>query len=615
MKLLNLLLVFQSVLLYSECALPKKTLEWWQTSLIYQIYPRSFKDSDGDGVGDLKGISQKLTYLKNLGVEAIWLSPICASPMVDFGYDISNYREIEPVFGTMEDFENLLRKAHHKGLKVILDYVPNHTSDKHDWFQKSVKKIKPYTHYYIWKNAKYVKGKRHPPNNWISAFGKSAWEWNEERGQYYLHQFAVQQPDLNYRNPVVYEEMKNILTYWLDKGVDGFRLDAVNYLYEDKNYPDEPLSNKPNVAPEEYDYLDHIYSVNQEETFRVLQDWRAILEKYSKRGRKRFMMSEAYADLNTVMRFYGTKEEPAAHLPFNFLLIDTVKRSSNATHVAQQIQSWYSKMPSHGWANWVIGNHDNSRPASRYGQYLIDGLHMIQLLLPGTPIVYNGDELGMEDTFIRWDQTVDPRALYAGPYRYLEFSRDVCRTPFHWDDSENAGFTTGLNTWLPVNPGYWKVNVQEQSKISNRITHLQVFKELARLRKNIVFQKGDFHMDVIDEWILVFVRTFVDHSTFIVTVNFGSEIIITDLQKIRPSLPDTLKVVIPSVNSDHYIGEVISTNKIKLRPKAGIVMTTSEVDMETDDNMNNSEISTTTSPISTSTKGLNNSETNYDDDL
>ncbi|XKL60499.1 hypothetical protein PGB90_007556 [Kerria lacca] len=431
------------MILFSECAKKKIKLDWWQTEVIYQIYPRSFKDSNADGIGDLRGIREKLSYIKNLGVGAIWLSPIYSSPMVDFGYDISNYREIDPIFGSMEDFEDLLKSARKHGIKVLLDFVPNHTSSQHEWFIKSIKKIPPYTDYYVWKDAKYINGIRHPPNNWLSAFGKSAWQWNKERGQYYLHQFSIEQPDLDYRNPVVYEEMKlkgkNIIIYWLDKGVDGFRIDAINFIYENISYLDEPRSYAPLVGPEEYEYLNHIYSQNQPETYKLTVDWRSVLNKYSKKGSTRFMMSEAYASIDTVMKFYGTRRKPGSHFPFNFLLLDDINAECNASFIHDTIEKWYKKLPKYGWSNWVIGNHDNSRPASRFGHYLIDGMHMLQMLLPGTAVVYNGDELGMEDTFIRWDQTVDPRALYAGPLRYKFVTRDPERSPFQWDDTENAG--------------------------------------------------------------------------------------------------------------------------------------------------------------------------------
>ncbi|XKL60458.1 hypothetical protein PGB90_007515 [Kerria lacca] len=580
MKLILILLLI-SFVLSTNSTLKIKGLDWWQQEVIYQIYPRSFKDSNNDGIGDLRGIYQKLTYLKSLGVGCIWLSPILKSPMADFGYDVSNFREIDPIFGTMDDFDMLIRKARKLGLKVIMDYVPNHTSEKHEWFIKSVERIPPYTDYYIWRDAKYQNGKRYPPNNWLSNFGKSAWEWNEKRNQYYFHQFGVQQPDLNYRNPVVFEEMKNNVIFWLDKGIDGLRIDSVDYLYESEEFLDEPPSHVDGVSAEEYAYLNHTYTRFQPENIALIQTWREVFDRYSARGSTKFMVTEAYGKAEEVIKFFGISKRLGAHFPFNFLFITNVNKESNAIALRDIIQNWYKHMPHYGWGNWVIGNHDNPRPATRYGHFLVDGLHMLQMLLPGTAIVYNGDELGMEDTFIRWDQTVDPKALNAGPLKYQEFSRDGCRTPFQWDDTENSGFTKSLHTWLPVNPDYWRVNVKSELKNKKElITHLEIFRELVQLRKNIVFQRGDLNLYVLSNWVLAVTRSFNDHATYAIIVNLGSEITISNLYEKRPSLPRKMSVVIPSINSNYLKGHIINTNSIVLRPKASVVLTTSEEDWD-----------------------------------
>ncbi|KAL1449505.1 hypothetical protein WDU94_002007 [Cyamophila willieti] len=426
-------------------------LDWWQTSIFYQIYPRSFKDVNGDGIGDLKGIMHKMGYLKQLGVGAIWLSPIYKSPMVDFGYDISDYRDIEPVFGTITDFNNLLAEAKAKKIKLVLDFVPNHSSNEHIWFQRSVEKIQPYADYYIWKDAKVINGERHPPNNWLSCFGGSAWEWNDKRQQYYYHAFAVQQPDLNYRNPAVVEEMKNVLRYWIEKGVDGFRMDAVPFVFESTNLEDEPLAGDyKEHEPTDHDYLEHTLTVDQPETFDLIYQFRELLDGYKLLdGYTRVMMTECYSPLDKMMRYFGNSTRRGAHFPFNFLPIERLSRQSNAKDFANTIMEWETKKPKDAWGNWVIGNHDQKRAASRFDAEFIDGLHMMTLLLPGTAITYNGDELGMEDSFIRWDQTVDPQAINVGPKRYQAFSRDFPRSPFQWDSSPNAGFTTNLYSWLP----------------------------------------------------------------------------------------------------------------------------------------------------------------------
>ncbi|XP_065216216.1 maltase 2-like [Planococcus citri] len=560
----------------------KNQLDWWQTEVIYQIYPRSFKDGNADGTGDLKGIIQKLPYLKKLGVGCLWLSPVLKSPMADFGYDVSNFREIDPIFGTMDDFDRFLHKAHAMGFKVIMDYVPNHTSDEHEWFTKSVQRIPPYTDYYVWKDAKYIRGKRHPPNNWISRFGKSAWEWNEERGQYYLHQFTVKQPDINYRNPVVFEEMKNNIIFWLSKGIDGLRVDSVNFLVEDERLLDEPLSNDPFALSDEYEYLNHIYTLDQPGGVKIVKEWRKIFDKYSTKEHPKVMLTEAYSNAKHMASYYGSDAEPGAQLPFNFLLITHVNRESNAYDFRDTILSWYTNSPPGSWANWVIGNHDNPRPATRFGHFLVDGLHMLQMLLPGTAVVYYGDELGMEDALIRWDETKDPKAINAGKLRYHLASRDGCRTPMQWDDTINAGFTTVLKPWLPVNPGYFKVNIKNELLWHpyGNITHLNIFRDLVKLRRNIVFQRGDMDIYVLSEWVLALVRSYPDHATFVVVVNLGSEITISNLIDFRPSLPEYMSVAVPSVNSNHKHGEIISTRQVLLRPKASVVLTTSEEEVE-----------------------------------
>ncbi|KAL4710461.1 hypothetical protein ACJJTC_008863 [Scirpophaga incertulas] len=269
------------------CGIAAAQAEWWQSALIYQIYPRSFKDSNGDGIGDLNGIREKLDYLKDTGVDAVWLSPIFLSPMYDFGYDITDYRQIAPEYGTAEDFENLLKEAKDIGIKVILDFVPNHTGNESEWFMRSKRREPGYENYYVWADGRPDKTTYMlPPSNWVSVFRKSAWQWSPERQQFYLHQFVQGQPDLNYREPRVHEEMKDVLRFWLQKGVSGFRVDAVNYMYEidprdfNRQYPDEPLSGMT-LDPDDYGYLNHIYTKNRDETYQVIYNWRELLDEYT----------------------------------------------------------------------------------------------------------------------------------------------------------------------------------------------------------------------------------------------------------------------------------------------------------------------------------------------
>lgn len=556
-------------------------LDWWQTEIIYQIYPRSFKDINGDGVGDLKGIISKLDYLYDLGVKVIWLSPIFKSPMVDFGYDMSDFRDIEPIFGTITDFKNLLAELKKKGMKLILDFTPNHTSDQHIWFQRSVAGIPPYKDYYVWKDAKIVNGKRQPPNNWLSCFAGSAWTWNEQRQQYYFHAFAPQQPDLNFSNEQVIVEIENVLKFWLDHGVDGFRYDSAPFLVEDARFPDEPRSGNDDFEPMDHDYLSHNYTMDQPGTYDVIYRTRKLLDSYkSMDGHTRILFAECYSlSTDNLMRYYGNKSVPGAHFPFNFLPISNLNRQSNAEDFVNVINEWQNQLPKGMWGNWVIGNHDQKRAATRFDPELIDGLNMLTFILPGTTITYNGDEMGMEDSFIRWDQTVDPQALNVGPKRYTRFTRDGCRSPFQWDSSINAGFTSGLYAWLPVHPNYYRKNLALQKE--NPRSHFNVYKALAVLKKSATLQRGDLAVFTLSEWVLAIVRSYGDHPSYVVVINLGSEKEWADLESRRPTLPSEMIVFAASKNSPIGPGERVRTSKIELRPKQALVLTTLGLDIET----------------------------------
>lgn len=556
----------------------KGRVEWWKRSLVYQVYPRSFSDSNGDGVGDLKGIISRLSYFTELGVGTVWLSPIFRSPMADFGYDISNFTDVDPIFGTIQDFENLVQQAHDKGLKVVMDLVPNHSSDEHEWFAKSLAREDPYTDYYVWAQPSGYNesGDPLPPNNWRSVFGGSAWLYKSERGEFYLHQFLAKQPDLNYRNPAVRQEMQDVIKFWMDKGVDGMRLDAVKYLYEVEDLSqDEPLSGNPSVLdPNEYDYLNHTLTVDMPETFDVIREWRVLLDQYTD---SKLMMAEVYYDnIDTVMKYYGTEEEPLADFPFNFNLLSDFQNRSDVTGFALKasITRWLDNMPEGKWANWELGNHDNGRVASRLGVDLTDALNMVSLLLPGTAITYYGEEIGMEDTFISYEDTQDPAGCNWGPDRYSEFSRDPARTPMQWDDTERAGFTSGNKTWLPVNDNYLSLNVQVQREAQQ--SSLKVYRALAALRKEDVFFTGGIAFPVITEDIFSFVRFIPDNTTSLVVVNTGSEGVQVDMhQDANFNLPEMATVVVRS-SSDNRTetepGTSLSLRAVPLLAGEGLVL-------------------------------------------
>ncbi|KAH8299668.1 hypothetical protein KR044_004345 [Drosophila immigrans] len=506
------------------------TRDWWQVAQFYQIYPRSFKDSNGDGIGDLQGIISKLSHLKDIGVTATWLSPIFTSPMADFGYDIADFFDIQPEYGTLDDFDQLIAAANAQGLKIILDFVPNHSSDENDWFKKSVKREKGYEDYYVWHDG-YVNastGVRQPPSNWLQAFRGSAWEWNEERQQYYLHQFAVKQPDLNYRNPAVVAQMKRVLTYWLDRGVAGFRIDAVPWCFEvvpdaEGRYPDEPLSGYTD-DPDDSSYLKHIYTQDQPETVDMVYQWRQLLDDYKRihGGDTRVLMVETYSGLDYVMQFYGNRTTKGAQIPFNFQFIvggngDKNNTQLNAVGFVKIIKSWLGQMPAGQTANWVMGNHDQRRVGSRYGEHRIDTMNMLQMFLPGVSITYQGEELGMTDLDISWEDTRDPAACNSNANIYEQFTRDPARTPFQWSSEANAGFSSNSSTWLPINPNYVTVNVQTESAADS--SHLKLYKQLVTLRQTKTLQYGGTKYAAVNDNVVAIKRSLSGETSYVLVAN------------------------------------------------------------------------------------------------
>ncbi|KAH8355094.1 hypothetical protein KR093_005410, partial [Drosophila rubida] len=536
--------------------------DWWETAQFYQIYPRSFMDSDGDGIGDLNGITSKLEYLKELGVTAAWLSPIFKSPMVDFGYDISDFFDIQPEYGTLEDFRNLIRRANELDLKIILDFVPNHSSDENEWFKKSVRREKGYADYYVWHDGKVnaETGKREPPSNWLQAFRGSAWEWVEERQQFYLHQFAVQQADLNYRNPDVVAQMKRVLRYWLNEGVAGFRCDAVPVLFEvepDENgqYADEGLSGLTDDE-DNRNYLKNELIENRPETIDMAYQWRNVMDDYQRiyGGDTRVLLIETYAPPAYTMQFYGNRSVEGAHLPFNFNLI-TVPASSgvSASSIKTAVDNWLSNMPAGRTANWVIGNHDQRRAASRYGPANADAMNMLVMLLPGASVTYQGEELGMTDGWISWADTQDPAACNSNESIYEQFTRDPPRTPFQWSSETNASFSTATKTWLPLASDYKTLNVAVESAVAK--SHLTIYKALVALRKaSKTLQNGATKYAVLNEDVFVVKRYLSGYPSIYYAANLGSSSITVDLLEFDKTVTSTLRLELSSLASDKTEG-------------------------------------------------------------
>jgi len=418
---------------------------WWERGIIYQIYPRSFMDSNGDGIGDLEGIRQKLDYLEWLGVDAIWISPVFPSPMVDFGYDVSNYTDIDPIFGTIAEFEALLAEVHARGMKLLFDYVPNHTSEQHPWFVESrSSRSNAKRDWYIWRDPAPGGG---PPNNWRSNFGGSAWEWDGQTGQYYYHAFLKEQPDLNWRHPNVQHAMLDVLRFWLEGGVDGFRVDVMHHLVKDTSFRDNPPNPdfRPGMSP--YRELLTTHTVDLPEVQEIVAMIRGVVEEYD----DRMLVGEIYLPLERLMAYYGASGK-GAHLPFNFQLI---RLPWQAKEIAAAVERYEALLPSYAWPNWVLGNHDKPRIATRAGAAQARVAAMLLLTLRGTPTMYYGDEIGMHDVPIPAHQVQDP---FEKNVPGLGLGRDPARTPMQWSDDRSAGFTQGA-PWLPVADDFKNVNV------------------------------------------------------------------------------------------------------------------------------------------------------------
>lgn len=553
--------------------------KWWQSATFYQIYPRSFKDSDGDGVGDLKGIAQQLPYLKEIGITATWISPIFTSPMADFGYDVANFTNIDPRFGTLENFDALIARSREVGVKIILDFVPNHSSDEHEWFKKSAAGDKEFKDFYVWHPGRMVNGTLHPPTNWVSVFRGSAWQWHETRKEYYLHQFLSKQPDLNYRNPKVRAEMSDVLRFWLRRGVAGFRIDAVPFAFEiapdaKGDWPDEPRNDWV-IDPDDYNYVKHIYTVDQPETIDLVYEWRRVLDEFQREngGDERVMLTEAYSPIDVVMKYYGNGTAEGAQMPFNFFMISWLTNDSDAFHFAETVNTWLKSMPQGRTANWVIGNHDQNRVGSRLGADRIDMMNMLTNMLPGVSISYYGEEIGMTDVWISWNDTVDPSACHTNPDIYEKFSRDPERTPFQWSDDKNAGFSTSSKTWLPLADNYRTVNVQRER--DEPLSHLNIYKQLHALRNESTLRHGSVEVKAVNNNVLGVKRMLLNDNTYVLLMNLHDSAEEVDLKNVFGNMPDEFEYAIVTSKSKAKEGDAVKSLEIKLLPKEAVVLRSS----------------------------------------
>lgn len=493
--------------------------KWWQNSVVYQIYPRSFQDSNGDGIGDIQGIIKRLDYLQELGIDAIWLSPVCRSPQDDNGYDISDYQDIDPMFGNLDDMEQLISEAKKRNIRIIMDLVLNHSSDEHRWFTEAKKsKDNPYHDYYVWRDGE----EGVYPNDMGSVFGGPAWEWVPELKQYYFHQFSVKQPDLNWENPKVRREIYDMILWWMDKGVGGFRLDVIDQIAKE---PDLKITNN---GPRLHEFIQEL----SRETFQkgdlitVGEAWGADIDRaklYSKPDGSEFSMVFQFEHM---MLDQEPGKEKWDFCPLPFLKLKKC------------LEKWQKELHGCGWNSLFWDNHDLPRIVSRWGndkEYREESAKMLATVLhgmEGTPYVYQGEELGM--TNVRFDsieqyQDIEIRNMYRERLekgyaeKYIMESiyakgRDNARTPMQWDDTENAGFTTGT-PWLGVNPNYTEINARSQLQDENSVFHY--YKKLIHLRKeNSIFVDGDFTLLLPeDENIFAYVREY-EGRKLLVAANF-----------------------------------------------------------------------------------------------
>ncbi len=483
-------------------------MAWWQTGTVYQVYPRSFQDSDGDGVGDLRGITRRLDYLAWLGVDAVWISPFYPSPMADFGYDVADYCGVDPIFGTLDDFDELVRQAHQRNLKVILDFVPNHSSVAHPWFVESrASRENARRDWYIWREPASDGG---PPNNWLSNFGGPAWTFDEPTGQYYYHAFLPDQPDLNWRNPAVRTAMYDALRFWLARGVDGFRIDVIWHLIKDDRLRDNPVNEAYEPHQAAINRFEQVYSCDRPEVLDVIAEMRSVLREYG----ERVLIGEIYLPIERLVTYYGP-DLRGADLPFNFQLISTDWRADS---VRALVEEYEAALPDGAWPNWVLGNHDQPRIAARIGPAQARIAAMLLLTLRGTPTLYYGDEIGLDAVAIAPHQARDPWGRNEPGH-----GRDPERTPMQWETAPNAGFTSGM-PWLPITTDHKVRNVDALRDDAASI--LTLYRRLMSLRRDhAVLSSGSYRTitlsSSVSEEVFAYERVQADERLRII-LNFGS---------------------------------------------------------------------------------------------
>ncbi|KPP83825.1 MAG: alpha-glucosidase [Rhodobacteraceae bacterium HLUCCA08] len=463
--------------------------EWWRGSVTYQVYPRSFQDSDGDGIGDLKGITDRLDHIASLGVDAVWLSPVFPSPMKDMGYDVSDYTDIDPCFGTLDDFDRMVARAHDLGLKVIIDQVLSHSSDEHPFFAQSrASRDNPKADWYVWADPK---PDGTPPNNWQAIFGGGGWEWEPRRRQYYFHNFLKEQPDWNFHNPQVQDYLLDTMRFWLERGVDGFRLDTVNFYFHDKRLRDNPANHLPwaEHAVKPYDMQYCLFSKNQPENLGFLQRMRALLDEYDGRT----MVGEVGDSHHSIELMGQYTSGHRLHMAYSFEMLGP---NFSPAHFRSRIEDFYHRAPG-GWPCWAFSNHDVPRHVGRWLDHAADqdalARQAAALLLSfeGSICIYQGEELGLVDTELSFDELTDPEGITFWPEAK---GRDGCRTPMVWDAAApNAGFSTANATWLPVKAPQRDRAVSTQSGEDSVLAFYRRMLALRRAESDLRLGRMRFH--------------------------------------------------------------------------------------------------------------------------
>ena len=490
---------------------------WWREAIIYQVYPRSFLDTNGDGVGDLPGITAKLDYIAGLGVDIVWISPFFKSPMKDFGYDVSDYCDVDPLFGTLADFDQLVAKAHGLGLKIMIDQVLSHTAEEHPWFAESRKsRDNPKADWYVWSDPR---PDGNPPNNWLSVFGGSSWQWDSRRKQYFLHNFLASQPDMNFHNPEVQQAHLDNLRFWLERGVDGFRMDACNFHFHDRELRSNPPALTRDTATvtdvNPYGMQSHVHDKTQPENIDYLKRIRTLLNEYGA-----IAIGEVGADDALAVMADYTADGDKLHLAYSFNLLTP---EFSAKHIRTQVEQFEARVKG-GWASWSVGNHDSIRVMTRWGgahptPALAKVVLAMQLSLKGTPCLYQGDELALTEADVPFELLQDPYGITFWP----EFKgRDGCRTPMPWTgEAPNAGFTTGT-PWLPVDPAHVAAAAALQE--NDPASTLNVARRLIAWRRNQPqLTRGDIVFFDAPEPVLALRRDLAGYPGLLAVFNLGPE--------------------------------------------------------------------------------------------